>query len=1201
MQLNFKTRGKDVSPQGKPRVYFCCHPEDFPLYFSTISQEILNLENCAIFYDECPCDVADQMEWESRLSGMQLFVMPVTTKLLSGANKGLDDYQIAIKHHIPVLPLMQEQGLDGLFNEVCGNLQYLDKYQKDDTAISYQEKLKNFLDGVLVGDEEAQAIRGAFRAYIFLSYRKKDRVHAQRLMRLVHKSQFCHDVAIWYDEYLVPGEDFNNAIGDALSKSEMFLLSVTPNLVCESNYVQSVEYPMALQAGKVILPVEMSCTDGQLLASQYANLPTVISESDEQTLMRELEKIFPQTVNLYDDLPRCYLVALAYLDGIDVEVDHDRAFAMLSYCAEKGHVDSLKALAEMYKSGKGVERDISKAIQWQKRVVDALLPQAQGDDNDAKLRYIFALDKLALLYRELLQYQQAIDVYNQFKDFSKQWVTQQEDDQTAKSMLCLAYNNIGEMYVKLYDYDQALEHFRWALHYAERLVDGEQSEANYNDLINCYGNMSRCYECKKDFQSALTYSEARLKVLNIIADMTNDDDYWFSLMQCHADIFDICKATCEIVRARESITKAVQIAERIDSEQNDDISQEWLLLAYNRMASLCYMEEKFDEEREWYLKSLAISIKLVDKYASLDARQTLAELLRNLADNARILGNYDEAEDYISKALYLRETIAEEVLITETKFQLALTYSAAATLYDKLLKKEQCIQLLEKSESLLLELISQNNAVKFRSALADCYYWMGLSYDNSSNLCRQSYEKGLQIMLELHDELKDDHTLTQVGSFYYTLGGIYAKNNPNKALEYYLKVFEIDLDYAQNHQSIDRWRQCVVDLVDLGDHYHKNICDDESALKCYTNAMDIAKDLLNQTDSPKVRNSYAALLGSIATFYEDNNQIQKAIDYSEEELTIYQGLAEQVPVVDHFGGVFSTAFLLAQFYNAIGDQEQSKKFNILALETMVANKDDFISIGYVDTETIVVLCKAIAANCALLQQLDQSLHYCNQALEYATQAVQQGDCEQSVVTDVLRQISKVYNLQQDYSTQLNFALQVVEDSLTMAQADEDEVNLFDCASDCKALAECYANLKDMQNAIEYYTITKALCEQICQSNPPSDDGFGCVNQFYIQSTRLLAEVNFQIGDIYYIMDDKDTTIQYLAPAIEIALDLANLTDETNDWLLLATYCYYLGSFTSIEPLQKAEEVLQMVLENNPFEPNAKKMIKLVREVMKKYQ
>lgn len=1200
MQLNFRTRGKDVSPQGKPRVYFCCHPEDLSVYFDSVSQEILNLENCAVFYDESPNTFCSKTEWESRLADMQLFVMPVTSKLLMSANKGLDEYKIALKCHIPVLPLMQEEGLAQLFNEVCGNLQFLDKHQKDETAISYQQKLKNFLDGVLVGDEQANAVRAAFRSYIFLSYRKKDRAHAQRLMKLVHKCELCRDVAIWYDEYLVPGEDFNNAIGEALNKSQMFLLAVTPNLVCESNYVQTVEYPMALQNGKTILPVEMSSTDKNLLASQYVDLPAVINESDESAVMQQLANFFPRKDNLMDDLPRYHLIALAYLDGIDVEVDHARAFEMLTYCAERNNIESIKMLADMYKRGKGVERDISKAIQWQARLVAMLEPKAQNADKNTKLDFLVELINLAALYKELLQYDNAIQVYHQFKEFSEQWMQTQQYEPLAKSMLALAFNEIGNVYRTMYNFDKALESFKWALHYAEQLVVQEQSEQNYKDLVMCYGNLSRCYEDSKDYEMALQYSEARLAILNIIAEMSKDGDYLFSLMQCYSDIFDICKATYQVEKARQAITKAVETAERIDDEQNDAESKDWLLLAYSRMAALCYMEENFEGERDWYLKSLNISIQLVDQYASLDARQTLAELLQNLADNASILANHEEAEDYICKALYLRETIAEEVTIPQTKFDLALACSSAATLYDKIYQTDKAIQLLQRAEKLLLELVGSNNAVRFRSALADCYYWMGIVYTRTSDnsRCVLSYEKGLKIMLELYDELKDDHTLTQVAPFYYTLANHYAESDANKALEYYLKVFEIDLDYAQKHDSIDKWRQCVVDLTDLGNHYHKNMDDDESATKCFENALDIAKDLLTKTNSSKVHNSYATLLDSMASFYEDNEDLHKAIQYSEQALEVYKDLAHQFPTADQYGCLFSELFLLGQFYNMVGQLQKAKQANIQALELLLEHKDDFMSIGYIDDTTVVELCSTIGDNCLDLQQLDQGLDYYKKALAYAEDEVQ--SAEKQTICKVLRNISHAYDLQQNYSEQLQFALQAVGESLALAQQQENSTTLIDCAKDCKSLATCYENLQDYQNALEYYSIAKTLSEQVRNDNLPSNDGFGLFTYFYMESSRLLAELNFHIGDHYYRENNIDKTIEYLAPAIEVALDLANSTDERKDWMLLASYCYYLGSFAGIEPLQKAEEVLKMLLDEDPTDNVCSQMLQCVRDAMRKY-
>lgn len=194
--LKYKTRGNS-SPQGKPRVYFCCQPEDFNKYFESVSDEILSKQNCAIWYtDE---EVVRDEDFFADIKQMQLFVMPVTTNLLCTENEALDvEFKFAIENHIPVLPLMQENGLEELFNKKCGDLQFLDKNNTDVTAISYEEKLKKYLESVLIGDELAEKIRAAFDAYVFLSYRKKDRRYAQELMRLIHKNEFCRDIAIWY-------------------------------------------------------------------------------------------------------------------------------------------------------------------------------------------------------------------------------------------------------------------------------------------------------------------------------------------------------------------------------------------------------------------------------------------------------------------------------------------------------------------------------------------------------------------------------------------------------------------------------------------------------------------------------------------------------------------------------------------------------------------------------------------------------------------------------------------------------------------------------------------------------------------------------------------------------------------------------------------------------------------------------------------
>lgn len=120
--LNYKTRGNS-NPQGKPRVYFCCHNDDFEKFFESISDEILSLQNCSVWYK----DDNDYMNEELLvdLKEMQLFVMPVTTKLLCTENDALDvEFKFAVENHIPVLPLMQHKGLEQKFKKNVANYSF---------------------------------------------------------------------------------------------------------------------------------------------------------------------------------------------------------------------------------------------------------------------------------------------------------------------------------------------------------------------------------------------------------------------------------------------------------------------------------------------------------------------------------------------------------------------------------------------------------------------------------------------------------------------------------------------------------------------------------------------------------------------------------------------------------------------------------------------------------------------------------------------------------------------------------------------------------------------------------------------------------------------------------------------------------------------------------------------------------------------
>lgn len=316
-----------ASPEGLPRVYFCTHPADRPAFLDITARELFAVQNCSLWYDTDPDHPLPDRDWQLELNQMQLFVVTVTARFLyEDCRARLVELPFALEQHIPVMPILREPGLAEDFSRLCGTVQALDPCTQDPTALPYPAKLHAFLESVLIGDELTAQVRQAFDAYIFLSYRKKDRQEARELMWQIHEEPFCRDVAIWYDEFLTAGEDFNRSIVEALQKSRLFAMVVTPHLNEEQNYVQRVEYPLARETGKAVMPVEMAATDRGELEKHFAGLPPCVSGQDKAALSEMLLK------NLRDlalrprpeDPRHDYFIGLAYLGGIDVEVNPDR-------------------------------------------------------------------------------------------------------------------------------------------------------------------------------------------------------------------------------------------------------------------------------------------------------------------------------------------------------------------------------------------------------------------------------------------------------------------------------------------------------------------------------------------------------------------------------------------------------------------------------------------------------------------------------------------------------------------------------------------------------------------------------------------------------------------------------------------------------------------------------------------------------------
>ena len=107
-----------TDPRGRQKIYFCCHPDDFDTYFDVICKDIFaKEENCVIFYESDSDEDYDREELLFQLEEMQLFVVPVTEKLLTKKSRALElEIPFAlgkitaadkICHHIAVLPILR--------------------------------------------------------------------------------------------------------------------------------------------------------------------------------------------------------------------------------------------------------------------------------------------------------------------------------------------------------------------------------------------------------------------------------------------------------------------------------------------------------------------------------------------------------------------------------------------------------------------------------------------------------------------------------------------------------------------------------------------------------------------------------------------------------------------------------------------------------------------------------------------------------------------------------------------------------------------------------------------------------------------------------------------------------------------------------------------------------------------------------------
>ena len=732
MRLRYKTSGKS-KPERKPRVYFSCHPDDFEAAFPLITEDILSNGYCVIWYDEEFADLVHEPEEgpvddelpqpeeagddefpdltpEEAIKEMRLVVFAVTSKFLHEKNRAKDlELPLALENHIPVLPIMLENGLGGEFSNTCAKIQVVSKYVADPTATPYEEVLKTYLDSVLVGKELAERVKTAFDAYVFLSYRKKDREHAKRLIHLIHEKKEFRDIAIWFDEYLVPGERFNDAIRDAFEKSSLFAMAVTPHLTEDGNYVMRVEYPLARDREEenaqkekndfAIVPVELYTDkekvgdkdwriDTSLLKDheefKYKEIPDLKNEHRkeelDETLLAALDRIAKKAND--GSAEHKFFIGLAYLNRIDVETDQELALELITEAAkdpEKPCMDATAKLVDMYFHGECVDANTEEAITWQKLLVSQYKSEydRNHDPDEHKgygTSYFKALRKLSDLYVESGDTKEAIRAAEEALSFCAELeqevgIREQERDKA------LILNCLGSLHRK----------------------EGELTEAE-----ECFVKANRIY----------VRQAAEIKTQRILRDLSIS----------YERLGDICREKGDYAAAEEYYQKAREIREKLLEASPGAGRRRDLSAILTKLGNVKKSCKEYEEAARYYTRALAMDKVLAQEVKTPQAWDDYGVSLIKIGDILKAEKKLEKADGYYTNA---EEIFAGNVKKTDSeifKDHLAGGYEKLASVKKKLGDLREAKRLYLQAIELRTKLYIKSRTVAAADALATAYY-----------------------------------------------------------------------------------------------------------------------------------------------------------------------------------------------------------------------------------------------------------------------------------------------------------------------------------------------------------------------------------------------------------------------------------------------------------------------------------------------
>ena len=329
-------------------------------------------------------------EVKDYLSDFDMVVILISNRLLNSDGIAKTFIRSVLAHEdANFLPIVVEEVVDVAFVDKCNELlqgrQFLSPFSHDVTEVPYEIKLRDKISRDIVRNEDDERIRENFPVRFFISYRKRDRAKLIELLKLIRLDIKLKWVGIWYDENIIPGSDFEQAIRSNIVSSDLFLLLLTGNMLERGNYVIENEYKYANGLAKEnaleIVAVLWESLDMDLVRNSFKDIEERLKNKDN--IVKYLSEKMDQKAI---DQRSLYLLALAYYYGVGAERDKKIAIDLFRRSYEDGNKEALRYLAFL-------NRDNDSFVSLQREFISSL-KVVQPDD----------LEKVTEAYIDLIQY-----------------------------------------------------------------------------------------------------------------------------------------------------------------------------------------------------------------------------------------------------------------------------------------------------------------------------------------------------------------------------------------------------------------------------------------------------------------------------------------------------------------------------------------------------------------------------------------------------------------------------------------------------------------------------------------------------------------------------------------------------------------------------------------------------------------------------